>query len=94
MVYTLTTNEIQAIADVAAQRAVEQVGAGSKTLTFSGGCKAFGPWFREAVRTGRLAPASVGRGAKNATQRYLLSDILSLQAADKMAARLQLTEIN
>ena len=85
----LTKEEIQQLADIAAQRAVEAAGITSGMISEREAGRRFGAWFKNAVKARRISPAQIGVG-KGGTRRYQLSDILILQAADKQQARVQL----
>lgn len=57
------------------QLTLERIGATSGFVSFREAKKIYGNWFTELVKLGEIRPILKGEG-KNATQRYLVSDIL------------------
>jgi len=83
----LTKGIIQDIASCAAVQVMEALGVTSGHISQRQAEDVYGKWFKDAVKSHRLRPVSVGDG-KNGKKLYSVRDILALRASDAARASL------
>lgn len=88
----LTKNELQMMLDAAVLRGMEM--GGKQFVSANEGRAIWGTWFSDAVKRGRLRPVRGESDAPNAKKFFQRSEVLTLLATDKMAARVQLENNN
>ena len=87
----LTINELINIIETAIHRAREVDGKEALISQRQASAK-YGVEFTKAVESGRIKPAQIGPG-RNGKRSYRVSDILALRTADRIEARIQLSEL-
>lgn len=83
--YTITSDGIRDIARLGALQAMRELGVTSGELSYRQALKTYGTWFREAVRSGAIRPATQG----SRKQVYRVDDILATRAAQQVKGAAQ-----
>lgn len=88
--YALPADAIRDIARLGALQAMRELGVTSGELSYRAALKTYGAWFRDAVRSGAIRPAT--QGARK--QVFRVEDILATRAAQQIKGAAQFAKIN
>lgn len=79
--------QLQAFGQTIALSVVEQMGVNT-LISYRQGESTYGKFFKDAVASGKLTPASIGNG-KNGKRLFAVRDIIALRAEEEEKAALK-----